>query len=208
MFVLSLLSSSQRLRLSPNSSRVWGGLLTLKENDDGLMMGYRQIPKWQNTSGNTLSFVFKCEVLPQNQSLVAFVYLEIISFLSKQINRICEEITKLKLLKLPYSCSDFQTICYIKSMYGSQLSNAVSNSSLKMLTKWLISQMFPDRRMQSWAKCLAIDKLTLAGMCSRQIVRRGIRVTFLWHPVVSNLGWDIPNMGVVYLWNLLLSHVM
>jgi uncharacterized membrane protein len=29
-----------------------------------------------------------CEVLPQNQSLVAFVYLEMTAFLSKQINRI------------------------------------------------------------------------------------------------------------------------
>jgi hypothetical protein len=39
-----------------------------------------------------------CKVLPQNESLVAFVYLEIIGFLSKQINRISGEITGLKVL--------------------------------------------------------------------------------------------------------------
>jgi hypothetical protein len=57
-----------------------------------------------------------CEVLPQNQSLVAFACLETIAFLSKQIIRIYEEITGLKQLQLPYLCSDFQTLCYIESL--------------------------------------------------------------------------------------------
>jgi hypothetical protein len=37
-------------------------------------------------------------VLPENQSLVTFVYLEKIAFLSMEINRISEEITGLKQL--------------------------------------------------------------------------------------------------------------